>query len=105
MGASGSADPSEDAQATGKEPLAPIRELVARIPFARVHWLGKDGAVIFSGKNRYHLLPGSDTIEWTGGQIKLSRKMVLDNGRLMVSTELVQAVVKTLLPPTPPEAP
>ncbi len=90
---------------TESEELMPIRELVAQIPGASVHWLGKQGAKIFSGRNRYHLLPGSDTIEWTGGQIKLSRKMILEDGRLMVSTELVQAVVKTLLPPTPPEAP
>lgn len=85
--------------------LAPIRELVAQIPGASVHWLGKDGAKVFSGTNRYALLPGSDTIEWTGGQIKLSQKMVLEGGRLMVPPELVQALVKASLSPTSPEEP
>ena len=105
MGVGGNTDPSEDARVIGEQPLAPIRELVAKVPFARVHWLGKDGAVIVSGRNRYALLPGSDTIEWTGGQIKLSQKTVLQDGRLMVPPELVQALVKALLPPTSPEEP
>ena len=53
---------------------------------------------VFAGKNRYTLVPGKDTIEWTGGTIKLSAKMTLVNGRLMVPSGLLD-VLKS-----PPEA-
>lgn len=90
---------------TESEELMPIRELVAQIPGASVHWLGKQGAKIFSGRNRYFLLPGSDTIEWTGGQIKLSQKMVLENGRLMVPPSLLDSLISSLPPPISSGAP
>ena len=90
---------------TESEELMPIRELVAQIPGASVHWLGKQGAKIFSGRNRYFLLPGSDTIEWTGGQIKLSQKMALENGRLMVPPSLLDSLISSLPLPISSGAP
>ncbi len=78
-----------------------IRDLAAKVPGARVHWLGKE-AKLFVGRNRYTLVPGKDTIEWTGGTIKLSQKMKLVNGRLMVPSGLLD-VLKS--PPASKKAP
>ncbi|GEM_PF-2051567 len=86
-----SEEPSDDGDMTNEE-LMPIRELVAQIPGASVHWLGKDGAKIFCGRDRYTLLPDSDSVEWMGGQIKLSRKTVLEDGRLMVPPDLLEVI-------------
>lgn len=78
-----------------------MRDVVAKLPSARVHWLGKE-ARLFVGKNRYTLVPGKDTIEWTGGTIKLSQKMKIVNGRLMVPSGLLD-VLKSA--PAPRKAP
>lgn len=78
-----------------------VRDLTANVPGARVHWLGKE-ARLFVGRNRYTLVPGKNTIEWTGGTIKLSQKMKLVNGRLMVPSGLLD-VLKSA--PAPKKAP
>lgn len=66
-----------------------LRELVKKLPSARVHWLGKE-ARLFVGKGRYTLVPGKDSIEWTGGgTIKLAQKMKIVDGRLMVPSDLL----------------
>ena len=69
-----------------------IRDLTAKVPGAKVHWLGKEGARVFVGKNRYTLVPGRDTIEWTGGTIRLSAKMKIVGGRLMVPSGLLDVL-------------
>ena len=56
------------------------------------HWLAKVGARVFVGKNRYSLVPGKDTVEWTGGTIKLFAKMKLVGGRLMVPSGLLDVL-------------
>ena len=73
--------------------MLPIREIAKQIPKARVHWLGKDGARLTVDKAVYKLKPGSASVESNGKQIKLSRKMELAKGRLMVPVEL-QYIVK-----------
>jgi len=79
-----------------------LRDLAAKVPGARVHWLGKEGARLFIGKDRYALVPGKDTIEWTGGTIKLSQKMKIVDGRLMVPSDLFD-ILKAA--PAPKKAP
>lgn len=87
---------------TAAGPPISLRDLAAKVPGAKVHWLGKEGARLFVGKDRYTLVPGKDTIEWTGGTIKLSQKMMLVNGRLMVPSGLLDALKSA---PAPKKAP
>jgi len=75
-----------------------IRDLAAKVPGAKVHWLGKDGAKVFVGKERYMLVPGKDTIESTGGTIKLSAKIKLVDGRLMVPSGLLDILKSASAP-------
>lgn len=81
-----------------------LRDLAAKVPGAKVHWLGKEGARLFVGKDRYTLVPGKDTIEWTGGTIKLSQKMMLVNGRLMVPSGLLDVLKSASAPKKAPPA-
>ena len=80
-----------------------IRGLAAKVPGASVHWLGKE-ARLFVGKNRYTLVPGKDTIEWTGGTIKLSQKMKIVDGRLMVPSGLLDILKAAPAPKKAPNA-
>jgi len=82
-----------------------IRDLAAKVPCAKVHWLGKDGAKVFVGKERYTLVPGRDTIESTGGTIKLSAKIKLVDGRLMVPSGLLDILKSASAPPKKAPAP
>jgi len=75
-----------------------IRDLAAKVPGAKVHWLGKEGAKVFVGKERYTLVPGKDTIESTGGTIKLSAKIKLVDGRLMVPSGLLDVLKSASAP-------
>ncbi len=79
-----------------------IRDLAAKVPCAKVHWLGKDGAKVFVGKERYTLVPGKDTIESTGGTIKLSAKIKLVDGRLMVPSGLLDVLKSASAPKKAP---
>ncbi len=99
MGGSQVPSPTKPSVVAGK-PIS-TRDLAAKIPGAKVEWLGKE-AKLFVGKNRYTLVPGKDTIEWTGGTIKLAQKMKVVNGRLMVPSGLLD-VLKSA--PAPKKAP
>ena len=88
----------------GGDPIC-IRDLAAKVPGAKVHWLGKDGAKVFVGKERYTLVPGKDTIESTGGTIKLSAKIKLVDGRLMVPSGLLDILKSASAPPKKAPAP
>ena len=90
--------------APAAERLVPIRDVTAKVPRARVHWLGKE-ARLFIGKNRYTLVPGKDTIEWTGGTIKLSQKMKVVNGHLMVPSGLLDVLKSAPAPKKAPPTP
>ncbi|MBP6962891.1 MAG: PepSY domain-containing protein [Armatimonadetes bacterium] len=84
--------------------LISLRGLAAEVPGSRVHWLGNEGVRLFIGKNRYTLVPGKDTIEWTGGTIKLSQKMKIVDGRLMVPSDLLDILKAAPAPKRAPNA-
>ena len=61
-----------------------------------------DGAKVFVGKEWYTLVPGKDTIESTGGTIKLSAKIKLVDGRLMVPSGLLDILKSASAPKKAP---
>jgi len=88
--------------------LVPIREMIHKINNSAVYWLGNHKGKLILDRQAYMrtrqaflLRPGSDQIEFGDKKIKLTRKVELKNGKLMVPANLLDILKR--VSETPPK--